>query len=389
MKRAVYILDSAFITTLGSELDTMRKLSEPAYPSIGSPDLGLIAQNLISDSDQAPLCGSVPETRSERIIRILAEKLVGSMSEEDRRGCALIFGNTNSGVAECIRAASSADESSLAFRSIELGSSAPRLSRRLGLYGPAWVVSTACTAGLKAICDAARLISSGKADFAIAGGADAASPLTEAGFSALGARTEGGCSRPFCEDRSGMHLGEGGALLLLSSRPQAFGIKAAAEISGWAETSDAHHISAPKPDGEFAALAMKLALEHAGRPKLDFIACHGTGTKQNDAMESKAVRSIGLSSIPQASLKGRIGHLLGGAGAVNAAVCHRLLKESGGSKVVRLPLNYFSGARPDPEAPEGLTGPFQALGRIEHAMSTAFAFGGSNVAVVFSRHQNS
>lgn len=79
MKRAVYILDSAFITTLGSELDTMRKLSEPAYPSIGSPDLGLIAQNLISDSDQAPLCGSVPETRSERIIRILAEKLVGSM----------------------------------------------------------------------------------------------------------------------------------------------------------------------------------------------------------------------------------------------------------------------------------------------------------------------
>lgn len=388
MKRRVYILDSAFITTLGNEQQTLKRLSEPAFPE-ASPEPGAIPQDLIPDSDSAQLCGPVPETRSERIVRFLSEKLIDSMPMEERAGCALIFGNTNSGVAECVRAASCGDQSPLSLKSVELGSAAPRLARWLELSGPAWVVSTACTAGLKAICDAARLISSGKCDFAIAGGADAASPLTEAGFSALGARTDEKCSRPFCIDRKGMHLGEGGAMLLLSSRPHAFGMNAAAEVSGWAETSDAHHISAPRPDGEFAALAMKRALDSAGRPKLGFIACHGTGTEQNDAMESKAVRSLGLSSTAQASLKGRIGHALGGAGAVNAAVCHRLIAESGASGAARLPLNYFIGASPDPEAAEGLTGPAPALGRVEHAMSTAFAFGGSNVAVVISKVQDS
>lgn len=385
MKKRVYILDSAFITTHGFELQTMKRLAEASNAEDQSSNLGLIPDCLMSSPSSTALPGSVPETRSERIARILAEKLLRRIPDDVRRECALIFGNTNSGVAECVKALSSADRSPRIFRSMEIGSAAPRLSRSLGLGGPSWVVSTACTAGLKAICDAARLISSGKAEFAVAGGIDAASPLTEAGFAALGARTRQGCCRPFCEDRTGMHLGEGGALMLLSSHPEAFGLKAAAEISGWAETSDAYHISAPKPDGEFAALAMRSALESAGSPKLDFIACHGTGTEQNDAMESKAIRSLGFSSIPQASLKGRIGHLLGGAGAVNAAVCHRLIAESSASGITRLPLNYFNGAKPDPEAPEGLTGPDPVLGCVEHALSTAFAFGGSNAAVVLSR----
>ncbi len=302
---------------------------------------------------------------------------------------ALIAGTSTAGLSETIARVGKGDDAPQAWLPMALGRAAPLAASLLGIAGPAYVLSTACTAGAKAIAEAARLLASDRVEAAIAGGLDAANPLTEAGFTALGARTPKG-SLPFCEAREGLALGPGGGFLLLSKRPSLAGRPALARLAGWGETSDAHHISAPDPEGAGALDAMRLALKRAAlQPEdIDFIILHGTGTKQNDAMESKAVHALFGDSTPAASLKRAVGHQLAGAGAFSAAVAYALLAAVREKGEAPLPLNAPAALARDPALP-----PLELVEKpcsrpLRRILVNAFAFGGSNISLIIEAAAN-
>jgi 3-oxoacyl-[acyl-carrier-protein] synthase-1 len=265
------------------------------------------------------------------------------------------------------------------YAQLELGGVAGFVAAWLGTRGPAYTVSTACSSGAKAIVSARALLALGVCDAVVAGGSDALCRLTLNGFTALQAVAEAP-SNPFSLNRRGLTLGEGAAVFLLERR--AGGV----QVLGSGESSDAHHMSAPDPEGHGAAAAMEQALSEAGlRPRdLAYLNLHGTGTPLNDAMESRAVRRVfGDDGVPASSTKPLVGHTLGAAGAVELGFCCMML-ERRGSRGVPLPPHCWDGVA-DPELP-GL----RLVVRGDHAppademavLSNSFGFGGNNCAVV-------
>lgn len=259
----------------------------------------------------------------------------------------------------------------------EMGNGAQCLAQLLGVRGPAYAISTACSSSAKALATGARLLRSGAVDAVLAGGADALSTFTLAGFAALDAVSAERCN-PMSVHRSGINIGEGAALFLMGRE------EGPVRLSGWGETADAHHMSAPEPDGRGAAQAMRRALARAGlAPRdVDYVNLHGTATDQNDAMESRAVAAVLGEGIAASSTKPLTGHALGAAGAIEAAIAwHTLVDNAAG----RLPVHWWDGA-PDPALPRlALVAPGTALGRApRHVLSNSFAFGGSNASLVLS-----
>jgi 3-oxoacyl-[acyl-carrier-protein] synthase-1 len=256
----------------------------------------------------------------------------------------------------------------------EIGTAAPCLAMLLGAAGPAFVVSTACTSSAKAIASACRLIRQGICDAVLAGGADALCRLTVRGFTALESTTPELCN-PLSRNRRGINLGEGAALLLISRAP------AAVEILGCGESSDAHHISAPDPEGRGAELAMRAALREAQLEPaaVDYLNLHATATPKNDEMEAQAVHRVFPHGIPCSGTKPLTGHTLGAAGATEAAFCILALQGDG-----RLPPHVWDGQRDPGLPPLAAASPGdrfrRASGRV--CMSNSFAFGGSNASVV-------
>ncbi|RYI85969.1 MAG: beta-ketoacyl-ACP synthase, partial [Acetobacteraceae bacterium] len=192
------------------------------------------------------------------------------------------------------------------------------LRARLGLRGPALVVSTACTSGARAMLEAAALIASGLVDAAVAGGVDSLCRLTLHGFSALELLSAGPC-RPCTGDRDGIAIGEGAGLVLLerpSDSPDG------PLLLGAGASSDGHHMSSPHPEGLGAVNAMRAALAAAGLDPvaIDYVNLHGTGTRANDAMEDSAMHQVFGGSVPCSSTKGWTGHALGASGAIEALV---------------------------------------------------------------------
>lgn len=258
----------------------------------------------------------------------------------------------------------------------ELGSPALMLAGLLGLGGPRYVVSTACSSGAKALASGARLLRAGLCDAVLVGGVDALCAMTVAGFTALDSVDAARC-RPMSATRSGINIGEGAALFVLSREPSAV------RLSGYGESSDAHHISAPEPGGRGALAAMREALDRAGLQPADigYLNLHGTATPQNDAMESRAVAELFGLSLPCSSTKPLTGHALGAAGAIEAAIAWLAVTGDG-----RLPVHHFDGHR-DAELPNiDLVAPGQRLAVApRHVMSNSFAFGGNNATLVLSR----
>jgi 3-oxoacyl-[acyl-carrier-protein] synthase II len=202
---------------------------------------------------------------------------------------------------------------------------AANVSMRFGWRGPCETISTACAAGTHSVGAGARLISDGRADAVMAGGAEAA--ITRIGVAAFGnmtALSSSGVSRPFDAERDGFVIGEGAAVLVLEAldAARARGARIYAVITGAASTADAHHITAPSPGGSGAVSCMELALADAGRraDEVGHINAHGTSTPLNDAAEAEAVTKLfGAGAIPVTSIKGVTGHGLGAAGALEAA----------------------------------------------------------------------
>jgi len=252
-------------------------------------------------------------------------------------------------------------------------------------------VVTACAAGTHAIGDAADMIRLGKADVMLAGGTEATViPFGIAGFAAMRALSTGRndapeqASRPFDLDRDGFVMGEGAGILVLESedRAKARGAEILAEIPSMGESSDAYHIAAPRENGETVARAMESALAQAGvqAEEVGYFNAHGTSTKLNEAMESKALRLVfGDDMPPVSSTKSMTGHLLGAAGAVEAIACIQAIRTG----VLPPNINYDT---PDPECPVNLVANEAREGDVAIAMSNSLGFGGHNACLLMRRY---
>lgn len=263
-----------------------------------------------------------------------------------------------------------------------------------GAKGPNSCTVTACATGTNAIGDAFRVISRGNADVMLAGGAEAAiTPLALAGFMAaraLSSRNEDPkrASRPFDLERDGFVMGEGSCILVLEEleHAKARGAKIYGEIIGFGSTGDAYHITSPAPDHEGAQRAMKEALADANilPEQVDYINAHGTSTEYNDKYETIAIKAVfgeEAYQIPVTSTKALTGHLLGAAGAVEAAICLLALK----NQVIPGTYNYEN---PDPECDLDYVPNQSRKANLEVAMSNSFGFGGHNSVLVFKRWGN-
>ena len=253
------------------------------------------------------------------------------------------------------------------------GSVAAEIARVYDCRGPVLTISTACSSGAAALKLAMELIRSGRAQRVLAGGADALCRLTYHGFSALQLIDPGG-ARPLDVDRRGMSVGEGAGMLLLSANEPDLAL---AEVLGAGLSCDAYHPAAPHPEGAGALAAMQRALNDAGLTPadIDFVSLHGTGTRDNDAAEAKAVNALFGQDLPaHASVKGATGHSLAAAGAIEAAISTISI-----SKGV-IPAN--SGCRqPDPALElTPLLAPVHK--QVDAVLSNSFGFGGNNACLV-------
>lgn len=268
----------------------------------------------------------------------------------------------------------------------ELAAPAAFLASWLQLSGPAYVISTACTSGARALMSARRLLDLGLCDAVICGGVDSLCKLTLNGFSALEAVSAQRCN-PFSANRNGINIGEGAAVFLMTREANP-GAETVA-LLGVGASSDAHHISAPAPCGSGALQAMAKALENArlAPGQIHYLNLHGTATRHNDAMESLAVNRLFGANLACSSSKPMTGHTLGAAGALEAAFCWLAL--DAGNPEGRLPPHVWDGIA-DPElAPLNLAGQDQRLPRQgpRHLMSNSFAFGGNNVSLILGDTQ--
>lgn len=268
---------------------------------------------------------------------------------------------------------------------------AGHVAMRYELLGPSSTVVTACATGSGAIGDAFRMVQRGEADIMLAGGSEACvTPMGIGGFAvmrALSLRNDSPetASRPFTKSRDGFVAGEGAGIVVLEDyeHARARGARMYAEVTGYATSADAYHITAPAPGGSGAARCMRWALESAGiRPdEVGYINAHGTSTPANDFNETLAFKSVfgGRDSCPPiSSTKSMTGHMLGAAGAVEAIAAIQAVH----SCVLPPTRNHHD---PDPELDLDYIPNEARQQRIEHSLSTNFAFGGQNAALVFKR----
>jgi 3-oxoacyl-[acyl-carrier-protein] synthase II len=265
-----------------------------------------------------------------------------------------------------------------------------QISIRFGLQGPNHAVVTACSTGAHAIGDAARLIQLGDADLMVAGGCEAAlGRLGLAGFAAAKALsthfndTPEKASRPWDKDRDGFVMGEGAGVVVLEEyeHAKARGAKIYAEVVGYGLSGDAHHVTAPHPEGSGAYRSMEMALRKSGlQPSdIDYINAHGTSTPLGDELELGAVRKLfgnAIGSLSMSSTKSAIGHLLGGAGAVESIFCILAMRD----QIVPPTLNLDNPS-------EGTQGvdlvPHKAKQRpVRAVLNNSFGFGGTNASLI-------
>ena len=270
---------------------------------------------------------------------------------------------------------------------------AGQIAIRYGAKGVNWTPTSACASGTHAIGEAFHLIRRGMQDAVIAGGAESViTPLGVGGFAAMKALSTRNdeperASRPFDKERDGFIVGEGSGVLILEEREQALkrGAKIYAEVIGYAANGDAHHMTAPAPNGAGAARCMRLALKDAGvaPSDIDYINAHGTSTEYNDANETMAIKTVfgeHAAKLAVSSTKSMTGHLLGAAGAVEGvysvlALYHGVLPPT---------INYEN---PDPTCDLDYVPNTARKADIEVALSNSFGFGGTNACAIFRRAQ--
>ena len=312
----------------------------------------------------------------------------GLPSRLDDLGCGIYFGSSTGGMFES--EGYFADLLGQPHRASGIGrltaqptcSPGESVARAHGVHGPVQTVASACASATLAMGIALAALRAGEIEIALAGGSDSLCRLTYAGFNSLRAVDPKAC-RPFRSEREGMSIGEGAAVLVLESAVSA--AARGARILGWllgaGASCDAHHMTAPDPQGAGIARAVAAALADSGlaATDIDFVNVHGTGTPHNDAAEAGMLRSIfgdRLPALPLTSTKGAIGHYLGAAGAIEAVatllcLLHGVVHPTPGEGTVDPALGL-----------DLVTGSPRALPGARFALSTNLAFGGTNAAVI-------
>ena len=340
---------------------------------------------VLSPLPELPAALAEFDCRNNRLLAAAGAQIraqVDALAERHGRArIALVIGTSTSGIASGEEAMDAkvragAFPPGFDYRQQEIGTTGPVAARLLGAGGLAYTVSTACTSGAKALAAARRLLALGLCDAAIAGGVDTLCRLTVGGFTALASTSDERCN-PMSRNRRGINIGEGAALFVLTREP------GAVALVGCGESSDAHHLSAPDPQGAGAEAAMRAALAEAGAQPggIDYVNLHATATPKNDEMESRVMARLFPPATAASGTKPLTGHALGAAGALEAAFCWLTLTGDG-----LLPPHLWDGEA-DPALPAlHLAGPGEraARGKARLAMSNSFAFGGSNASLIFS-----
>ena len=271
------------------------------------------------------------------------------------------------------------------------GSASCNIAIEMGVSGPNSTNAMSCASGAMAIGEAFRQVRDGYADVMIAGGAEAPlAPLCYGAFALIRAMSTRNddpehASRPFDNDRDGFVMGEGTAVLILEEydRAVARGARIYAELCGYGTSNDAHHMTAPLPDGKQAARAMQMALDDADvtASEIGYINAHGSSTPLNDPTETLAIKRVfgdSAATVRASGTKGYYGHALGASGAIEAAICALAIDREWLPPTVNL-------TDRDPECDLSyITGRGQSE-RVEHVLSNSFGFGGINAALVFRR----
>lgn len=381
MSAPIHIQDFSVACALGDDTETVaRNLFADAPPLLR--DAATLADGRSTPVGRvSALSGPAHETRTNRIIAHcyapLAAAVAAARARHGAERVGIVIGTSVSGIGEggeavAARLAGKPWPEHFTLERQQLGDSARFLAELAGAQGPAYVVSTACTSGARALVSAARLIQADLCDVVISGGADALCDLTLNGFAALEA-ISAKQNNPMSANREGLNLGEGAGLFMLSREEGPF------RLAGWGESADGHHMSAPDPEGAGAEAAMRAALAKAGvsASDVDFAHLHGTATPLNDAMEAAVVaRLLGLDT-PCASTKPLTGHTLGAAGAVQAALCLLAMQRG------QLPPHLWDGER-DPALPHIRLAETGERAPLKHVLSASYAFGGNNAALLLA-----
>jgi 3-oxoacyl-[acyl-carrier-protein] synthase II len=351
-----------------------------------------------ADGLRCRLAAEVPDTLPRSSRRSRADRLaLGAAAEAlddagleraERARMAVIVGAVGGGMLEAEQwywrgaAGHELHPDQRALRAVLPWSHAEVVGRSLGLYGPRETLVTACSSGAAALAVGSDLIAAGMADLVLAGGADAITRTCYLGFNALKLLDPGPC-RPFDAGRRGMSIGEGAGFAVLedAEHARARGARVYAELAGYGMTTDAHHPTAPDPEGRGMARAMVEALARSGVVAGDvgYANAHGTATLHNDRVEAQALREVfGPGRLLVSSTKSMIGHTMAAAGGLEAVATVLALVQG----VVPPTANLDS---PDPDVPFDCVPHRARPAPVEHAISNSFGFGGQNVTLLFRR----
>lgn len=389
---SVYLADLAIINALGSgKVQVLDKLlqgdqtgMQPCGPLLTGRS-GVVGR-VMQAMDDLPEELAEFDCRNNQLLAAAVSQIEEAINDlksgYGAHRIAVLIGTSTSGIATAEAAMATLREAGhmpagYHYRQQEIGTAAEFLARYLGIDGPRYTISTACSSSAKALGSAQRLLDANLCDAVIVGGCDSLCELTINGFDALEAMSDKVCN-PFSANRDGINIGEGAALFLMTRQ------EAPIRLAGVGESSDAYHVSAPEPSGKGAELAIRAALAAADieARQIAYINLHGTATIKNDEMESRVIERIFGPEVPCSSTKSQIGHTLGAAGAQEIGLCWLLLNDLNATR--RLPQHLWDGVA-DADLPSiGLTGDDVQWQR-DLFMSNSFAFGGSNVSVVLGR----
>jgi 3-oxoacyl-[acyl-carrier-protein] synthase I len=386
----VYLHALGMINPLGNDVPSIiAALVNGRAPGMGKIDtrrgMAFVGRVLASLDDAPPTALAHYDCRNNRLLLAALTQIRPAVeAARERYGpgrIGVVLGTSTSGIsageaALTQRAATGNLPVTFDYRQMEIGTAAPFAAAALGMQGPAFTVSTACTSGGKAIVSAARLLKLGLCDAVIAGGVDSLCELTLQGFRSLES-TSVSRMNPMSRNRCGINIGEGAAVFLMSRD------EGPVFLAGAGESSDAHHISAPDPQGVGGEDALRAALADArvAPTSIDYVNLHATATRKNDQMEAHLMARVFPDGVATSGTKPFTGHQLGAAGANELGFAWLMLAHDD----VAMPRHLWDGEA-DTELP--------ALDLVEterylphhvgprYVMSNSFAFGGSNVSVI-------
>lgn len=392
MTTRIFVQDCGIVTALGRGRAAVADALFAGRSGLRADDNFIPGRALLVGAVTAPLA-PLPsdlasfDSRNNRLMLAALEQIAADVAMAVRRygraRVAVVLGTSTGGIGDGELALAyfrrtGAWPPSYDYRQQEAGGLADFAARWLHIEGPAYTIATACSSSAKVFASGRRLIAAGLADAVVVGGADTLCRMTLNGFNSLEALSKGRCN-PFGAGRDGINIGEGAAAFLLTPEPGPI------ELLGVGETSDAHHPTAPHPEGCGARDAMIKALDDARLAASDiaYINLHGTATPLNDAMESKAVAAVFGERTPCSSTKALTGHMLGATGGCEAAFLWLTLDRAS-NPAGFLPPHLWDGIA-DPALPSlalaAIGTPMPEQKRLA-MLSNTFGFGGSNMALI-------